>query len=105
MSFRSSQPSSTTKSYPDLITNLISYLLSLRISNISSSPATIDVNTDLDAGHEFNFKSDYDYEGLASKLARQLSLILVGIIILSSIRVVLRGVTRVCTLFPLASFS
>jgi len=86
--FRPSQSSSTIKSYPDLITNLLSYLLSLRIS---SSPTPIDVNADPDA----EFKSDYDFEGLASKLARQLSMVLVGIIILSSIRVVLRGVTRV----------
>jgi hypothetical protein len=50
----------------------------------------------LDTDPKFKIKSDYDYEDLASKLARQLSLILVGIIILSSIRVVLRGVTRVC---------
>jgi len=86
--FRPSQSSSTIKSYPDLITNLLSYLLSLRISNMSSSPTAV---ADLDA----EFESNYAFEDLASKLARQLSMILVGIIILSSIRVVLRGVTRV----------
>ena len=50
-------------------------------------------------------KSDYDVEDLASKLARLLSMILVGIIILSSIRVVLRGVTRVCIFPHVVSFS
>ena len=50
-------------------------------------------------------KSDYDVEDLASKLARLLSMILVGIIILSSIRVVLRGVTRVCIFFHVVFFS
>ena len=60
---------------------------------MSSSPTAV---ADLDA----EFESNYAFEDLASKLARQLSMILVGIIILSSIRVVLRGVTRVCFLFP-----
>jgi len=94
--FRPSQPSSTIRTYPDLITNLLSYLFSLRIANKSLLPSAIDVNADLvDAEPKVKFKSDYDYEDLACKLARQLSLILVGVIILSSIRVVLRGVTKV----------
>ena len=68
---------------------------------MSSSSTAIDVNADPDVESKFKFKSDYDFEDLASKLARQLSMILVGIIILSSIRVVLRGVTRVCIFFSL----
>jgi len=81
--FRRSSTTTTTKSYPDLITNLLSHLLSLRIPHIIS---------DLE---EPESAFEHDEHDLASKLARQLSLILVGIIILSSMRVVLRGVTKV----------
>ncbi|KAF8800296.1 hypothetical protein BYT27DRAFT_7227460 [Phlegmacium glaucopus] len=93
--FRPSQRSSSTKSYPDLITNLLSYLFSLRNQHMSSPPPGSGIDVNADPGDTEPKVNDYDYEDLASKLARQLSLILVGIIILSSIRVVLRGVTRV----------
>ena len=66
-----SRRSSSSTTYPDLITDMLAYLLS-----------------------RFYSGSEIKMEDLAS-FARQLSLVLVGIIILSSIRLVLRGATRV----------
>jgi hypothetical protein len=66
-----SRRSSSSTTYPDLITDMLAYFLS-----------------------RFYSESEIKTEDLAS-FARQLSLMLVGIIILSSIRLVLRGATRV----------
>ncbi|THV03548.1 hypothetical protein K435DRAFT_747819 [Dendrothele bispora CBS 962.96] len=62
-------PSSSSTNYPDLITKLLADFLSL-------------------------INADVDLEELA-RVARQVSLVLVGVIVLSSIRMVLRGVGRV----------
>ncbi|THU80039.1 hypothetical protein K435DRAFT_874795 [Dendrothele bispora CBS 962.96] len=62
-------PSSSSTNYPDLITRLLADFLSL-------------------------INADVDLEELAW-VARQVSLVLVGVIVLSSIRMVLRGVGRV----------
>ncbi|KAF9497388.1 hypothetical protein BDN71DRAFT_1444856 [Pleurotus eryngii] len=64
----SSRSTSQQTSYPDLITQFLAYLL----SHISSEVNLADV----------------------ARMSRQISLVLVGVIILSSIRLVLRGVTR-----------
>ncbi|KDR78231.1 hypothetical protein GALMADRAFT_65417 [Galerina marginata CBS 339.88] len=69
IAFLPSQRSAST-SYPDLITDLLAYLLSKIYSD-----------------------TEIKTEDIAS-FSRQLSLMLVGIIILSSIRLVLRGATR-----------
>lgn len=69
MNIVSSRSTSQQTSYPDLITQFLAYLL----SHISSEVNLADV----------------------ARMSRQISLVLVGIIILSSIRLVLRGVTRV----------
>ncbi|KAF8900147.1 Abscisic acid G-protein coupled receptor-domain-containing protein [Gymnopilus junonius] len=71
--FRGTRRTSSTTTYTDLITDLLAYLLSKLYSDESESR----IRT----------------EDIAS-FSRQLSLVLVGIIILSSIRLVLRGVTR-----------
>ncbi|KAF7970449.1 hypothetical protein HWV62_23939, partial [Athelia sp. TMB] len=63
------QLNQATRSYPDLITHLLAYLLSLVPS----------INMSLDD---------------VSVISRQISLALVGVIILSSMRMLLRGVTR-----------
>ncbi|KAJ3516331.1 hypothetical protein NLJ89_g1183 [Agrocybe chaxingu] len=65
----SRRSSSTT--YPDVITDLLAYFLS----------------------HFTSHASDISHDQLAS-FARQISLVLVGVIILSSIRLVLRGATK-----------
>lgn len=78
--FLPSRRTSSTTTYPDLITDLLAYLL----SHLSS----------------YEIKT----EELAS-FSRQLSLVLVGIIILSSIRLVLRGATRVRFPCVLCSFT
>jgi Abscisic acid G-protein coupled receptor len=65
---RSQNSSSST--YPDLITHLLAYVIAIFPS------------------------SDVELEDVAV-LSRQISLVLVGIIILSSIRLVLRGVMKV----------
>ncbi|KAF7420963.1 hypothetical protein PC9H_011482 [Pleurotus ostreatus] len=64
----SSRSTSHQTSYPDLITQFLAYLL----THISSEVNLADV----------------------ARMSRQISLVLVGVIILSSIRLVLRGVTR-----------
>ena len=69
ITFLPTRRSSSTTTYPDLITDLLAHILS----------------------------SEVKLEDVAS-LSRQISLALVGVIILTSIRLVLRGVTRVC--FP-----
>ena len=60
----------SASNYPDLITHLLAYLLSL-VPSIDMSLEDVAV------------------------ISRQISLVLVGVIILSSMRLVLRGVTRV----------
>jgi len=67
ITFLPTRRSSSTATYPDLITDLLAHILS----------------------------SEVKLEDVAS-LSRQISLALVGVIILTSIRLVLRGVTRVC---------
>jgi len=69
--FLPSRRTSSSTSYPDLITDLLAFFIS-----------------------RFSSHADVKYDDLAS-FARQLSLVLVGVIILSSIRMVLRGATRV----------
>jgi hypothetical protein len=66
------QDQESANNYPDLITHFLAYLLSLTPS------------------------IDMSLEDVAV-ISRQISLVLVGVIILSSMRLVLRGVTRVTT--------
>lgn len=68
--FTPSQAQGSANNYPDLITHLLAYLLSL-VPSIAMSIEDVAV------------------------ISRQISLVLVGAIILSSVRLVLRGVTRV----------
>jgi len=64
------QNQESANNYPDLITHFLAYLLSL----------TPSINMSLEE---------------VAVISRQISLVLVGVIILSSMRLVLRGVTRV----------